>query len=428
MAVVVLLVTMFAMLFLGVPVGVCLILPIVPLVYLTKVTSMTFIANIMYSGVANYTLIAMPFFIICGNIMDCGGLSRRLIRICNSLFGRTTGSLGMVAILGCMFFGAVSGSAVATVAAIGSIMLPEMVRNGYDKYYAAGFITVAGCRGVIVPPSFPMVVYGVTMSVSIGDLFVGGIGPSILVGGLMMIINYFYARKRGLKGVRAFSWKEVGKALGDGWPALLMPVIILGGIYGGVFTATEAAVVATVYSIVVGTLYYREIKLSRIFEEFRNTGIFTGGTMLTLAPAAALGKIFSLVGINRAITTFFGNLSDSYIVILLCVFVILFIAGMFIQTTPMIVILGPLLYSVLEPYGVTGLQFGIMMILALGIAFCTPPMASNLFVTTSMTGIPMEKLIKPMLPFMGVLTAALVLIAFFPQIITGPMQLLGHIV
>ena len=230
MAVAVMLVLMFAMLFLGVPVGVCLILPIVPLVYMTKVTSMTFIANIMYSGVASYTLIAMPFFIIAGNIMDCGGLSRRLIRIADSLIGRTTGSLGMVAILGCMFFGAVSGSSVATVAAIGAIMLPEMVRAGYSKYYAAGLITVAGCLGVVVPPSVPMVVYGVTLCVSIGDLFVGGIGPSVLVGALMMVINYVYAKKNGLRGTKAFSWREVGLALKDGWPALLMPVIILGGI------------------------------------------------------------------------------------------------------------------------------------------------------------------------------------------------------
>ena len=252
MAVVVMLVLMFALLFLGVPVGVCLILPIVPLVYMTKVTSMTFISNIMYSGVASYTLIALPFFIIAGNIMDCGGLSRRLIRIANSLSGRTTGSLGMVAILACMFFGAVSGSSVATVAAIGSIMLPEMVRNGYNKYYAAALITVAGCLGVIVPPSFPMVVYGVTMNVSIGDIFIGGIGPAILVGLIMMSINYFYAKKNKLRGTKAFSWKEVGAAIKDGWPALLMPIIILGGIYGGVFTATEAAVVATVYSILVG--------------------------------------------------------------------------------------------------------------------------------------------------------------------------------
>lgn len=208
MAVVVMLVLMFALLFLGVPVGVCLILPIVPLVYMTKVTSMTFISNIMYSGVASYTLIALPFFIIAGNIMDCGGLSRRLIRIANSLSGRTTGSLGMVAILACMFFGAVSGSSVATVAAIGSIMLPEMVRNGYNKYYAAALITVAGCLGVIVPPSFPMVVYGVTMNVSIGDIFIGGIGPAILVGLIMMSINYFYAKRTNCAVPRLFPGRK----------------------------------------------------------------------------------------------------------------------------------------------------------------------------------------------------------------------------
>ncbi|MGE4485129.1 MAG: TRAP transporter large permease [Oscillospiraceae bacterium] len=424
-AVLLMITLLFVLLLIGAPVGVCLILPIVPLIYMTKVTSITFIANILYSGVASYTLICLPFFILSGNVMNLGGLSKRLVRIANSFVGKITGSLGMVAILACMFFGAVSGSAPATVAAIGSIMLPEMVRGGYNKYYSIALITVAGGLGVIVPPSFPMVVYGVTMSVSIGDLFIGGLGPAVVVGIILCTINYVYCRKHKLKGTRKFSWMEVGLSIKDGWPALLMPVIILGGIYGGIFTATEAAVVACVYSILIGTLYYREIKLPRVFEEFRVTGIFIGGTMLTLAPAAALGKIFSLVGINKSISMFFGNVSNNYFVIMLCVFLILFVAGMFIQTTPMIVILGPLLYNVLAPFGVTGLQFGIIMILALAIAFCTPPMASNLFVATSMTGVPLDKIIRPMIPFVLGLTLALFLVAFIPQIITLPMKLFG---
>ena len=204
------LVLLFAMLFVGVPIGVCLLLPIFVMITMNHITTPEFIASIMYTGVASYTMIALPFFILAGNLMNAGGLSKRLVRIADSLVGRVTGSLGMVAVIACMFFGAVSGSAPATVAAIGSIMLPEMVMAGYNKFYAVALITVAGSLGVIVPPSFPMVVYGVTMNVSIGDLFMAGIGPALLVGLILIIINYFYCKKQKSSGCKSLdrSWKE----------------------------------------------------------------------------------------------------------------------------------------------------------------------------------------------------------------------------
>lgn len=421
----IMLVLLFALLFIGVPIGVCLLLPIFVLIAMNHITTPEFIASIMYTGVASYTMIALPFFILAGNLMNAGGLSKRLVRIADSLVGRVTGSLGMVAVIACMFFGAVSGSAPATVAAIGSIMLPEMVMAGYNKFYAVALITVAGSLGVIVPPSFPMVVYGVTMNVSIGDLFMAGIGPALLVGLILIIINYIYCKKQKLVGTKKFSIKEVGKALLDGWPALCMPIIILGGIYGGVFTVTEASVVACVFSLLVGLLYYRELSLKETFKQLMGTSTFVGGTLLTLAPAAALGQIFAYMGVTRSITAFFTNNIDSKVVVILLVFAILFIAGMFVQTTPMIVILGPILLNVLQPYGVDSIQFGIIMVLALSIAFCTPPLATNLFVSSSMTGIAMDKIVKPMIPFMVGLAIALFAVAFIPEIIYLPMQLFG---
>lgn len=421
----IMLVLMFAMFFVGVPIGVCLLLPIFVLIAMNGITTPEFIASIMYTGVASYTMIALPFFILAGNLMNAGGLSKRLVKIADSLVGRITGSLGMVAILACMFFGAVSGSAPATVAAIGSIMLPEMVRAGYNKYYSVALITVAGSLGVIVPPSFPMVVYGVTMNVSIGDLFMAGIGPALLVGLILMIINYFYCKKHHIVGTKSFSLKETGRALKDGWPALCMPVIILGGIYGGVFTVTEASVVACVFSLLIGWFYYKELSFKETFNQLMGTSTFVGGTLLTLAPAAALGQIFAYMGVTRSITSFFTNNIDSKIVVVLLVFLILFVAGMFVQTTPMIVILGPILLNVLQPYGIDPTQFGIIMVLALSIAFCTPPLATNLFVSSSMTGIPMDKIVKPMIPFMVGLAIALFAVAFIPQIIYLPMKLFG---
>ena len=418
-------IVMFAMFFIGVPIGVCLLLPIFLLIAMNGITTQEFIASIMYTGVASYTMIALPFFILAGNLMNAGGLSKRLVAIANSLIGRITGSLGMVAILACMFFGAVSGSAPATVAAIGGIMLPEMVRHGYNKYYAVALITVAGSLGVIVPPSFPMVVYGVTMGVSIGDLFMAGLGPSLLVGLILMLINYFYCKKHHIVGKRKFTVKELLFSMKDGWPALFMPVIILGGIYGGIFTVTEASVVACVFGVVVGCFYYKELKLKEIFNQLKSTSTFVGGTLLTLAPAAALGQIFAYMGVTRSITRFFTNTVDSKVVVILLVFLILFIAGMFVQTTPMIVILGPILLNVLQPYGIDPIQFCIIMVLALSIAFCTPPLATNLFVSSSMTGIPMERIVKPMIPFVIGLAIVLFVVAFVPAVIYLPLRLFG---
>ena len=427
MDIVILLGLMFAFFLIGVPIGICLLLPIFVLIAYNSITTPQFIASIMYTGVATYTMIALPFFILAGNLMNAGGLSKRLVKIPDSLVGRITGSLGMVAVIACMFFGAVSGSAPATVAAIGSIMLPEMVMAGYNKYYAVALITVAGSLGVIVPPSFPMVVYGVTMNVSIGDLFMAGIGPALLVGFILILINYIYCKKHHIVGTKKFHLKDLVLSIKDGWPALMMPIIILGGIYGGVFTVTEASVVACVFSLLIGWFYYKELSMGETFQQLMGTSTFVGGTLLTLAPAAALGQIFAYMGITRSITRFFTNNIDSKLVVMILVFLILFVAGMFVQTTPMIVILGPILLNVLQPYGIDSIQFGIIMILALSIAFCTPPLATNLFVSSSMTGIPMEKIVKPMLPFMVGLAAALFAVAFFPQIIYLPLQLFGGV-
>lgn len=268
---------MFVLFAIGVPIGVALILPCFILLAINPITSASFLAQNFYTGVASTSLIALPFFMICGNIMDKGGISKRLVNVANSLIGGITGSLGMVAILACMLFGAVSGSAPATVAAIGAIMLPEMVRNGYNKYYATGLCAVAGGLGIIVPPSYPMVIYGITNSESIGDLFMAGIGPAFLIGFLLMVVNYVYCRAHHLKGENKFSLKGVLCAIWDAKWALLMPVIILGGIYSGAFTATESAVVATVYGAIVGCFVYGEVSLKELWGLFASTATFSGG-------------------------------------------------------------------------------------------------------------------------------------------------------
>lgn len=409
-------IVMFGLMFLGVPIAVSIFIALFVLIGLDPVTTSNYLAQSLYSGVASFTNLALPFFMISGTIMETGGLSKRLVGVANSLVGGVTGSLGMVTIIACMFFGAVSGSAPATVAAIGAIMIPMMVQDGYNKYYATALTCCAGGLGVIVPPSFPMVLYGVTVNQSVGDLFMAGLGPAAVVGGILMGINYVYCKKAGLRGENTISLKNIAKSIWDAKWALVMPIIILGGIYGGFFTATEAAVVAAVYGIIVGLFIYKELKLSALWAIFRDNAAFIAGTMFVMAPAKATGSVFAYLNITQIISDFLFGISSNYYVVLFMIFLILFIVGMFVQTTPAIVILAPTLLAVVQQVGVDPIHFGIIMTLALAIAFVTPPVALNLFVGSSMTGISIDKITRAAWPFLIGLIIAFFVVAYCPPI------------
>lgn len=407
---------MFGLMFLGVPIAVAIYLALIVLVGMNPVTTANFLAQTLYSGVASFTMLALPFFMVAGTIMETGGLSKRLVNAAKSMIGGITGSLGMVTIISCMFFGAVSGSAPATVAAIGAIMIPMMVQDGYNKYYATGLTCCAGGLGVIVPPSYPLVLYGVTCNQSVGELFMAGLGPALVVGGVLMVINYVYCKKHGLKGDNKFNLRELGKNFWDAKWAMVMPIIILGGIYGGFFTATEAAVVAAVYGIIIGLFVYKELKFVKLWELFRDNAAFIAGTMFVMGPAKATGQVFAYLNITKIISNFLFNISTNYYVILFLIFIILFIVGMFVQTTPAIVILAPTLLAVVEQVGVDPIHFGIIMTLALAIAFVTPPVALNLFVGSSMTGISIDKITRAAWPFLIGLIISFFVVAYCPPI------------
>lgn len=404
------------LMFLGVPIGISLCLPLFLILLVEPVTTPYYLLSMFFSGIAKFTLLSVPFFILAGAIMEKGGISKRLIRFANSLVGNVTGSLGAVAILSCMFFGAVSGSATATVAAIGSVLLPEMVRAGYDKVYAVALVAAAGGLGVVIPPSFPMLVYCTTNNVSVGDMFIAGFGPGFLIGATLIIINYFYSKKMGYTEERKISLNEIKASFIDGVPALFMPVIILGGIYGGIFTVTEAAVVATVYGILVSLFIYKEVSLKELLNLYRQNAIFLGSVMLMLAVSPGLGRMFSYLGINTAIQNFFLNFEGNYLLIFLIVFVIIFIAGMLLDATPMIIILSPILLPVLSSFGMHPIHFGIVMIAGLAIAFITPPVACNLFTASSMTGISVNKIASKIVYFLIGLIICFFILFFVPQI------------
>lgn len=417
--------TMLIMLLIGVPIGIALAGSMVCLLLYEPVTTMTFITQAMYTGVGNFTLLALPFFMIAGSIMDTGGISKRLVAVANVIMGDMTGGLGMVTILACMFFGAISGSAPATVSAIGGIMIPQMIRAGYDKYYATGLCAVAGGLGVIVPPSYPLVVFGVTNNCSISDLFLAGWGPAILVGVFLMLVNYAYSKKHHYLGTgEKFSIKRFARELWDAKLAFFMPVIILGGIYSGAFTATEAAVVAVVYGIIVGKFVYRELSFRALWKMYKDNIPILGGMMFVFAPAAGLGAVFAMMGVTKAIQAGFLAVSSNFFVIMLLIFILLFFVGMFVQTTPAIVIFSPILLPIVAAFGMDPIQFGLVMTLSLAIAFVTPPVAANLFVATSMTGLGMIPIVKRALPFIATLFLAMVIVGFVPGVSMGLLDLL----
>jgi C4-dicarboxylate transporter DctM subunit len=405
------------LMFIGVPVGIAFCMGMISGALFLDVSNIQYIAQGMYNGFNNLPVIAIPCFMLAGLIMERGGLSKRLVAIAVQLVGNTTGGLGAVTILACLFFGAVSGSAPATVAAIGGIMIPEMVKHGYKKDFSTGLIACSGGLGVIVPPSIPFVIYGFATDTSIGDLFLAGIIPAFIVAILLLAVSFIKSKKAGYVGTgQPFNMKELVKALWDGIWALLMPIIILGGIYGGIFTPTEAAVVALMYGLFVSMVIYRELTFKELFNLFDGFVSFSGGIVLTFAPAIALGAIFALLGIPKAITAGLLAISGNKFVALLLINCFLLGVGMLLDAITSIILLAPLLLAVLQPFGIDPVHFGIVMTLNLAVGFVTPPVAANLFVASGMTGVPIEKIAKVAVPFIIALFVALILMTYVPQL------------
>lgn len=418
LAIVVLLVSFFVMIFLRFPIAYAVGLSSV-LCLMVQGQALTDVCRLMVKGISSFSLMAVPFFITMGVLMGSGGISEKLIALADACVGWMRGGMAMVNIVASYFFGGISGSASADTASIGSIMIPMMVSNGYNKYYATGLTCCAGGLGVIVPPSYPMVLYGVTCNVSVGKLFIAGLGPAFVVGGVLMLINYVMCKRWGIKGDTKLELKNIASSFWDAKWALIMPVIILGGIYSGIFTATEAAVVASVYGIVIGLFVHRELKLEKLWAIFRDNAAFIAGTMFVMAPSKATGQVFAYLNITKIIANFMFSISTNPYIVLCMIFVIMFIVGMFVQTTPAIVILAPTLLAVVSQVGIDPIHFGIIMTLALAIAFVTPPVALNLFVGSSMTGLSIDKIVRAFMPFLIGLIVAFFIVSFVPAISLG---------
>jgi len=370
----------------------------------------------LFTAVDSFPIMAVPLFMIAGNLMETGGISKRLIDLADALIGHFTGGLGMAAVLTCMFFAAVSGSGPATVAAIGGIMIPNMVEQGYDRAFAAAIMAVAGAIGVIIPPSIPMVNYGVTGSVSISGLFAAGFGPGIVVGLALMIVVYITAKKNGYGIQRKFSLSHALVAAKNAFWAILMPVIILGGIYGGVFTPTEAAAAAVAYGLIVGLFIYRELKPHHLMKLFMAAGKSTAMVMMIIGSSSGFSWLLTAERIPDAIAAAILSISSNKIVVLMLINILLLIVGCLMETQAAIIILTPIFLPIVTQLGVDPIHFGIIMVVNLAIGMSTPPLGVNLFVGCGVAKITIEEIVKAVIWLLIANIIALLLITYIPAI------------
>jgi len=406
------------LLLLTVPIGIAIGLSTLATIIYAGTLPVEFLAKELITSVDSFPLMAVPFFILAGEIMGKGGISERLFNVANALVGNRTGGFAIATIVTCMFFAAISGSGPATVAAIGGIMIPAMVRQGYDIKFATAVVAAAGSIGVIIPPSIPMVIYGVTGSVSIGDLFIAGIVPGILVGIAMMIWAYIYSKKKGYKGMdEPTSLKKIAKAFWDAKWAMLIPIIILGGIYGGYFTPTEAAVIAVVYGLFAAMILYRELKIKDLAKVVTDSALTTATVLIIVGTANAFGRLLTIEQIPNQIAESLLSISTNPTVIILLITVLLLIVGMFMDTLAAIIILTPILLPIAIQIGYDPVHFGILMVVNLAIGFFTPPVGVNLFVASGISGVSIEALSRAVLPFLVAMLITLLIITFIPQLV-----------
>ena len=370
----------------------------------------------MFNSLNKFPLAAIPFFILAGNIMETGGISRRLVEFAKSLVGGVQGGLPMTCVLTCMIFAAVSGSSVATTFAIGAILIPALIKHGYPTAYAAALQASSAELGVIIPPSIPMILYGVSAEISIGELFIAGFGPGIFIGLALMAFAYVYCKYKGWGKNDGDGRLPVGTAtLKAGW-ALLMPVIILGGIYGGIFTPTEASAVAVFYALLVGMVIHREIKFNDLMQILRKSVMSSAVIMFIIANAGLFAFLITRAGIPDAIGHWLQDVLKSPAMFLLGINTALFIIGMFIETSAAIIVLAPILAPVALHFGIDPVHFGLVMVVNLALGMITPPFGVNLFAACTVARISLDRIVTQLLPFVLVVLACLMVITYVPAI------------
>ena len=379
-------------------------------------------AQRMFTGIDSFPLMAIPLFILAGNLMAAGGISQRLVELAKSLVGGMQGGLACTCVLTCMLFASVSGSSVATTFAIGAILIPAMVKHHYPRPLAASVQASSAELGVLIPPSIPLILYGVSTDTSIGRLFVAGLGPGVVVAGALMVLVLVICRLRGIGKEDGRDRQSPGAALLAALPALLAPIVILGGIYTGVFTPTEASAVAVVTALVTGMLIYRELKLKYLPDILKRTIISISVIMVIISAAALFSFLITRSGLPNEIALLFREVFESRIAFLLAVNILLLIVGMFIETSAAILVLAPILAPIAVSYGVDPVHFGLIIVVNLALGMITPPLGVNLFAACAVAKLRIAEIMPQLVWFVLMVFAALMIITYVPQITLWPVH------
>lgn len=378
---------------------------------------LTIIPQQLYKGADNFVLMALPLFILAGNLMNTGGITKRIVNLSLAIVGHIRGGLALVNVIASMFFAGVSGSAVADTASIGAVLIPSMKEEGYGSSFSAAITACSSTIGIVIPPSVPMVLHGFVSGVSIGAMFLAGVIPGILIGLIQMVIAYIISVKREYPRSGDFSWAKVWAAFKDAWLALLLPLIILGFITFGIATPTEVAGIAVVYAIVIGMFCYKELKLSDLYKIFLDSVKTTASIMIIISFSMLLGWALSQQRVPQAITAAIMGVTENPYLALLIISGLLIVAGCFLHGTALQLIIVPMLLPLVNRVGIDPLHFAMVVVMCVGIGQQTPPVGSALFVTSTLAGNDILEVTKENMPFMMSLVLVLLLIIFFPPII-----------
>ncbi|MGE9889826.1 TRAP transporter large permease [Mediterraneibacter faecis] len=427
MPVVVLFLIFVALLVIAVPVSITLgITSVLPSVFDPSFTvGAKYLIRAMFGGLDSFPLLAVPMFVLSGIIMAKGGISKKLFDVFAYFLGKFTAGMPCAVIVTCLFYGAISGSAPATVAAVGSMTIPILTTLGYDLTFSTAIVAVAGGLGVIIPPSIPFIMYGMASGASVSDLFLAGIVPGLMIGLLLMLYAIYHCERYGedrekiYAEVKTLHDKGLLRVLRESFFALLSPVIILGCIYSGVASPTEAAVISVFYALLVSLLVYRSIRIRDIWSILVEAIRTFTPILFILAASTAFSRVLTLMQVPQTVSEFILNNFHSPVAILLIINVFLLIVGMVMDTTPAILILTPILLPIVQAIGMDPIQFGVIMVVNLAIGFVTPPIGVNLFVASSLTEVPVMQIAKKAMPMIGFFLAALLLITFIPAISIG---------
>lgn len=410
--------SLFLFIVLSVPVGIAIGLSAMLTIFFTDAVNMPMLIQKLFTSLDSFPLMAIPFFMLAGLLMEKGGISERILNLASQLVGWMVGGLAMVTVVASAFFAALSGSGPATVGAIGSFMIPKMKEKNYSPGFASAITAAAGCIGVIIPPSIPLILYGVISGTSISDLFKAGIVPGILIAAILMFASYRAVKKKGNvhKDQIEVTFRTLIESTWDAKWAILAPVIILGGIYGGIFTPTEAAVVAIVYSFIIGAFVHRVMKWKEIKDSLIETIKLTGATMYMIGTSIVFAYILSVEHIPTTIAESITSLSTNGIIVLLLINAFLLLIGAFVDTIPALAMLTPILLPVATEVGIDPIHFGVIMVVNLAIGFITPPFGVNLFIASAVGKTPIEKIMGAMVPILFYMIVGLLIITFIPAI------------